>query len=211
MKRARILVADDRSIALAGVLSLVEPEWEPVGHAGDGRSLVEAALKLRPDLIIVDIGMPVLSGIDAAKQIRRARPDAKVLFLAMHTNRMYLRKAMQAGGSGYVLKTSAAEELRLAIRKVLKGQVYVDTAFGPGVLETLRTPSGRSTASTADLTDRQRQVLQLVAGGRTNREIAKLLNLSVKTVQFHRCQIMRKFGVHSAVKLTALAVREGLV
>jgi DNA-binding NarL/FixJ family response regulator len=189
----------------------VEQDWELVGMVGDGGSLVEAALKLRPDLIILDIGMPVLNGIDAAKQIRKAWPAAKFLFLTMHTNPIYLREAVRAGASGYVLKTSAAEELRPAIQRVLQGQVYLSSAFGPDVLETLRTTSGRRTTSTANLTDRQRQVLQLVAEGRTNQEIADVLKVSVKTVQFHRGQIMGKLGVHSAVKLAALAAREGLI
>ena len=211
MKRTRILVADDHSIILAGIRNLIEQDWELAGHVEDGRSLVEAALKLRPDLIILDIGMPVLNGIDAAKQIRKAWPEAKLLFLTMHTSPIYLRLAMRAGGSGYVLKTSAAEELRPAIAKVLKGQVYVSAKFGPDIVGTLQTPSGKPSTSAADLTDRQREVLQLVAEGRSNREIAGILKVSVKTVQFHRGQIMRKLGVHSAVKLTAFAVREGLI
>jgi DNA-binding NarL/FixJ family response regulator len=211
VRRARILVADDHSIILAGVRSLLEQEWELAGHVEDGRSLVEAALKLRPDLMIVDIGMPVLNGIDALKQIRKVWPEAKVLFLTMHANLMYLKGAMRAGACGYVLKSSAAEELRPAIRKILKGQVFVSPALGPDALEVLQTPSGRQPMSTVGLTDRQRQVLQLVAEGRKNDEIAKILNVSVKTAQFHRGQIMRKLGVHSAVKLTQFAVRDGLV
>ena len=211
MKRARILVADDHSIILAGVRSLLEPEWELAGHVEDGRSLVEVALKLRPDLIIADIGMPVLNGIDALKQIRKVWPEVKILFLTMHANLMYLKGAMRAGGSGYVLKSSAAEELRPAIRKILKGQIFVSPALGPDALEVRQTPSGRQPMSTVGLTDRQRQVLQLVAEGRKNSEIARILNVSVKTAQFHRGQIMRKLGVHSAVKLTQFAVRDGLV
>ena len=130
MRRPRILVADDHSIVLAGVRNVVEQDFELVGCVGDGKSLVEAALKLRPDLVILDIGMPVLNGIDAAKQIRKVWPEVKLLFLTMHANRMYLREAMRAGGSGYVLKTSASEELKPAIQKVLKGQFYVSAAFG---------------------------------------------------------------------------------
>jgi DNA-binding NarL/FixJ family response regulator len=210
-KRARILVADDHSIILAGIRSLVEQDCELVGGVGDGRSLVQAALDLRPDLIILDIGMPILNGIDAARQIRTAWPEAKFLFLTMHTNPIYLREAMRAGASGYVLKTSAAEELRVAIQTVLKGKVFVSARFGPDVLDFLLTPSGRRSMSNTNLTGRQREVLQLVAEGRTNAEIATILKVSVKTVQFHRGQIMRKLGVHSAVKLTAFAVREGMV
>lgn len=211
MKRARILVADDHSIILAGIRSLIEPEWELAGSAGDGRSLVGAALQLRPDLIIVDIGMPVLNGIDAARQIRAGWPGAKILFLSMHANLMYLQEAMGTGARGYVLKTSAAEELQPAIRKVLKGQMFVSAAFGPEILGNLRTPSGKDSPSAGRLTDRQRQVLQLVAEARTNAEIAGILNISLKTAQFHRAQLMRKLGVNSAVKLTQFAVREGLV
>jgi DNA-binding NarL/FixJ family response regulator len=211
MKRARILVADDHSIVMAGIRSLIELEWELAGQVGDGRSLVEAALTLRPDLIIVDIGLPVLNGIDAAMRIRKAWPEAKVLFLTMHANPMYLREAMRIGGLGYVLKTSAAEELQPAIRKTLKGHVFVSAAFGSDVLETLQTASGRRPTATTRLTDRQRQVLQLVAEGHTNKEIATTLNLSVKTAEFHRGQLMRKLGVHSAAALTQIAVRDGLV
>lgn len=155
--------------------------------------------------------MPVLNGIDAARQIRKAWPEARLLFLTMHSNRMYLREAMRSGGAGYVLKTSAAEELKPAIHRVLKGQVFVSAALGPNVLEDLRTATGRSPASAVGLTDRQRQVLQLVAEGATNKEIARILEVSIKTAQFHRGQIMRKLGVHSAVKLAAYAVKEGLV
>jgi DNA-binding NarL/FixJ family response regulator len=211
MNRPRILVADDHSIIMAGIRNLVEKQCELAGYVRDGKSLVEEALKLRPDLIIADIGMPILNGIDAAKQIRDVWPEARILFLTMHANPMYLRGAMRAGGSGYVLKTSAGEELQLAIRRILKGQPYVSSALGPDILETLHTPSGRPAKATIRLTDKQRRVIQLVAEGRKNDEIAKILHISVKTVQFHRGQIMHKLGVHSAVGLTRFALREGLV
>ena len=211
MRRPRILVADDHSIVLAGVRNVIEQDFELAGCVGDGKSLVETALKMRPDLVILDIGMPVLNGIDAAKQIRKVWPEVKLLFLTMHANQMYLREAMRAGGSGYVLKTSASEELKPAIQKVLKGQFYVSAAMGPDVLESIQTPAGRSPVSKGGLTDRQKQVLQLVVEGRGNQEIATILKVSIKTVQFHRGQIMRKLGIHSAVKLAAFAVKEGLV
>ena len=211
MKPARILLADDHSIVTAGVRSLIEQEWELIGEVADGRSLVEASLKLRPDLIIADIGMPILNGIDAAAQIRKVWPEVKILFLTMHANLMYLKAVMRAGASGYVLKTNATEELQPAIRNALKGQPYISAVFGQDVLYTLHTPSGRQVSSPVLLTDRQRQVLQLVAEDRKNEEIAAILNVSIKTAQFHRSQIMRKLGVHSAVKLTQYAVREGLI
>ena len=209
MKRPRLLAADDHSIVMAGIRALIEHDWELVGQVDNGQSLVEEALSLRPDLIILDIGLPVLNGIDAARQIRLQWPEAKLLFLTMHANRMYLREAMRVGGLGYVLKTSAAEELKTAIQRVLKGQVYISPSLDADALEDLRTP-GRHSASIY-LTDRQRQVLQLVAEGATNREIARILSVSIKTAQFHRGQIMRKLGVHSSVKLAAYAVKEGLI
>ena len=211
MKRARILVADDHSIVLAGIRSLVEQDCELVGDVGDGKALVDAALNLRPDLIILDIGMPVLNGIDAARQIRKSWPEAKFLFLTMHNNPIYLQEAMRAGGSGYVLKTSAAEELRPAIHRILKGQVYVSTAISAHATDIMQTPSGQRSRTVPHLTGRQREVIQLVAEGHTNQEISKILDLSIKTVQFHRGQIMRKLGVHTAVKLAAFAIREGLI
>jgi len=211
MKRARIIVADDHSIILAGIRSLVEQDCELVGQVADGKALVDAALTLRPDLIILDIGMPVLNGIDAAKQIRKAWPEAKFLFLTMHNSPIYLEEAMRVGNAGYVLKTSAAEELRPAIQSVLKGIVFVSAAFGRDAVDLLQTPSGRRSGSSRKLTDRQREVLQLVAEGRTNPEIAGILKVSIKTIQFHRAQMMRKLGVHSAVKLAAFAIKEGLV
>lgn len=211
MKRPRILLADDHSIVLAGILSLIEQDYDVAGRVDNGRSLVEAALSQRPDLIILDISMPVLNGIDAARQIRRAWPEARLLFLTMHNNRMYLREAMRVGGSGYVLKTSAAEELKPAIRKVLKGHIFVSGALDANLGEELRTPTGRRPSSKVGLTDRQKEVLQLVAEGATNKEVASVLNVSIKTAQFHRGQIMRKFGVHSSVKLTALAIKDGLI
>lgn len=210
MRCPRILVADDHPITLAGILSLVEKNSTVVGHVRDGRTLVQEALRLRPDLIIMDIGMPLLNGIDAGKRILKTWPDAKLLFLTMHASRMYVREALRAGASGYLLKTSAAEELWPAIRKILKGGVYLTPALGPAVVESVRTTSGRRLRATR-LTDRQREVLQLLAEGRVNKEVALILGISVKTIEFHRGQIMRKMGFQSFAQLIAFAVRDGLV
>ena len=211
MKRIRILLADDHALIVTGIKSLLEADCELVGQVADGRSLVEAALKLRPDLIILDIGMPKLNGLDAAAQIRKLWPEAKLLFLSMHANPVYLREALKVGGSGYVLKSSATEELRTAMRKILRGGIYVASAFSRDVLDSLQTLSGRQPRSSADLTTRQREVLQLVAEGEGNKEIAVSLNVSVKTVEFHRGRIMRKLGVHTVAELTQFAFRAGLV
>ena len=210
MRRARILLADDHSITIAGIQSLLEPQWELVGKVRDGRSLVEAAFRLRPDLIILDISMPLLNGIDAARQIRKEWPEARMLFVTMHASAMYFREAMRSGASGYLLKSSAAEELQPAIRTVLRGGIYVTPSFEPGAVEGVQASSGRRPRQ-ALLTDRQREVLQLVAEGRPNKEIAALLHVSVKTVEFHRTQIMCRLDLHTVAQLTAFAVRHGLV
>lgn len=208
MKRARILLADDHALVLAGIRSLLEPHYDVVGEAADGRSLVEEALRLRPDLVILDITMPMLNGIEAARQIKKSWPRAKLLFLSMHANALYLREAFDAGGSGYVLKSSASEELRIAVRRVLDGGTYVAPRFGGEVIDRVLSRSGRPAA---ELTTRQREVLQLVAEGRTNKEVAAILNVSIKTVEFHRGQIMRRLGLRSIAELTRFAVQSGFV
>ena len=210
MKRLRVLLGDDHSIVHAGVRSLIEPEWELIGPVGDGVSLVEAALDLRPDVIILDIGMPVLNGIQAAERIRQSWPEAKLLFLTMHTNLVYLREAMRVGGSGYVLKTSATKELKAAITSVLRGELFVSAALGPAVQEMLWNSSGRRLTRAAGISGRQRHILQLIAEGHTTKHIASLLNISTKTVEWHRGELMRKTGLGTTAQLVAFAVSEGL-
>jgi DNA-binding NarL/FixJ family response regulator len=207
----RILVADDHVLIVSGIRSLLQDRCEMLGHVSDGRALVETALRLRPDLIILDISMPLLSGLDAARQIKAVWPECRLLFLSVHSSVAHLHEALQAGASGYVLKSSAAEELWTAVRRVLAGQLYVASGFGPEVLDNLRTASGGMRRSSPKLTDRQRQVLQLVAQGRANKEIAANLGVAVKTVQFHRAHLMTKLGVHNAAEIATFAVRAGLL
>ena len=202
--RARLLLADDHSITLEGMRSVIGREHDLVGEVSDGRTLVTEALRLRPDVIVLDIGMPLLNGIEAARQIRHVWPRAKFLFVSMHTNRLYLREAMSAGASGYILKTSAAEELLPAIRAVLEGQVYTTAALGTNV-------AGDSAPQSASLTDRQREVLQLIAEGRSSKQIATILGISVKTANFHRYEVKKKLGVHSIAELAAFAARSGVI
>jgi len=204
--RARLLLADDHSITLEGMRSVISREHDLIGEVSDGRALVTEALRLRPDLIVLDIGMPLLNGIDAARQIRQAWPRAKLLFVSMHSNGMYVREAMSTGASGYVLKTSAAEELLPAIRTVLEGRVYMTPALAPNGIGAL--PAARVTSG---LTERQREVLQLIAEGRSSKEVASILGISVKTANFHRYEVKKKLGVHSIAELAALAARSGLV
>ncbi len=207
IRRARILLADDHVLIVAGVRTLLEAHYDLVGQVGDGRSLVEAAVRLRPDLIILDVTMPMLNGIDAAQQIKKAWPQAKLLFLSMHASTAYLQEAFNAGGSGYVLKSSAAEELRTAIQKVLSGQTYVAPSLEQGITQGVLRQGGLS----AQLTERQREVLQLIAEGRGNKEIATILGVSVKTVEFHRGRLMERLGVHGVAELVRCAVQAGLV
>ena len=206
-----VIVADDHSVVLAGIRGLLADFCEVIETVGDGRALVDAASRWRPDLIILDISMPLLNGIDAARQIKKGWPEAKLLFLSMHASPVYLREALNAGGSGYLLKSSAAEELRTAIETVLRGEIYLTPAFGREILQGLLTPSGRPPRGSVQLTDRQRQILQLIAEGRSNKEIASLLKVSVKTIEFHRSRIMTKLGVHTAAELATFAMREGIV
>lgn len=203
---ARLLLADDHSITLAGMRSVIQQEHELIGQLSDGRALVTEALRLHPDLIILDIGMPLLNGIEAARQIRQAWPRAKLLFVSMHSNAMYVREAMSTGAMGYVLKTSAAEELLPAIRSILHGKVYLSPSLGPGAAA-MAIPSREALA----LTERQREVLQLIAEGRSSKEVAAILGISVKTANFHRFEVKKKLGVHSIAELAAFAARRGLI
>lgn len=210
MPRPRILLADDHGFILAGIRSLLEDRFDVVGQVSDGRAAVEAALRTRPDIIILDITMPLLNGIDAARQIKKEWPEAKLLFLSMHTGAVYLREAVEAGAAGYVLKSSATEELATAIQRVLKGQLYLGGQFDMDAIQTARS-SGNSPKSPVTLTSRQREVLQLIGEGFGNKEIANILKVSVKTVDFHRGRIMNKLGEHTLAGLIRWAVRSGLV
>ncbi|MBH0186928.1 MAG: response regulator transcription factor [Nitrospira sp.] len=208
MMRPRILIADDHSLVLAGVLKLVEAEGVVVGTVEDGRALVEEAQKLRPDVILLDISMPLLNGLDAARQLTKLVPDSKLIFLTMHATPTYATEAFKAGASGYLLKRSAASELKQAIHAVLRGQHYMTPLITKDVLAaTLHPPDAllRQQPVTA-LTPRQREVLQLIAEGKGTKDIATLLNISVKTVEFHKSRIMDELA-----ELTKYAVAEGLV
>lgn len=205
----RILIADDHALMLKGIRTLLEKQYEIVGTASDGRQLVEAALTLRPDLIILDVGMPQLHGFEAAKRIRASLPSTKLIFLSMHSSPMYLRKALEAGASAYVLKTGAVEELGSAIRNVMNGESYFSSGLGSRL--DLLTNSGKSSGRAGELTDRQMEILQLIAEGQPSKEIAHILNISTKTVDFHRARIMARMGVRSVAELVRAAVEEGFI
>jgi DNA-binding NarL/FixJ family response regulator len=207
----RVPLADDHALILAGIRGLLEVHYDVVEQVGDGRSLVEAALRLRPDVIILDISLPLLNGIDAARQIKKIWPEAKLVFLSMHSSPVYLREAINAGGEAYILKTSAKEELRIAVRKVLDGQTYLSQSIDRGVRESVDPSLGGRGRLSARFTPRQIEVLQLIAEGFGNKEIADRLHISVKTVEFHRARIMAKMGAHNVADLIRYAMQSGIV
>jgi DNA-binding NarL/FixJ family response regulator len=212
MKKPRVLMADDHSLILAGLRSLVEVDCEVVGMVEDGRALVEAAKRLRPDVILLDISMPLLNGLEAARQLRILVPDCKLIFLTMHASPTYATEAFQLGASGYLLKRSAASELGLAIKSVLQGQHYLTPLLTKEVLDSVLKPSTgeRGEAASTELTARQREVLQLVAEGHGTKEIATILNVSVKTVEFHKSRIMQHLDIHTTADLTKYAITHGI-
>jgi DNA-binding NarL/FixJ family response regulator len=209
MKPTRVLLADDHPLTLEGMRAFLEPHFESVGTVMDGRALVDAALRLKPDLIILDITMPLLNGIDAALQIRKHLPDVKLLFVTMHVNPAYLEAALNAGGTGYVLKSAAREELLGAIKSVLNGRIYVTPTLSSEHLERFADPS--RAAAALRLSTREREILQLIAEGRAAKEIAYHLAISIKTVAFHRDNLKRKLGLRSTAELTKHAIEQGLV
>jgi DNA-binding NarL/FixJ family response regulator len=211
VKLPRVLLADDHPMFLAGLRSLLKDECEVVGAVSDGRALVEEASRLKPEVIVLDIGLPMLNGIDAARQIKKDQPDAKILFLTMHASLAYLKDALAAGASGYLLKTSAREELLNALKDVVRNRIHVSPGFGEEIVDQFERRPRSFTGSPSVLTARQREILQLVAEGRTAKQMADILNVSVQTVAFHKHQIMERLGLRTTAELTKYAIQEGLV
>lgn len=209
--KARILLGDDHALILDGLRNVLQSQYEIAGLAKDGRALVQAAEKLKPDLVVVDISMPLLNGFEAAKQIKKSLPHTKVIFLSQHLNPAYLKQALRLGASGYVLKAGATEELQQAIEAVLRGKTYITPAFGEDVIARLWNREGELSEESEGLTERQREILQLIVEGRGNKEIADILHLSVKTIEFHRARIMAKLGVKTVAELTKAALQQGLI
>jgi len=207
MKRPRILLADDNPSILAGIRAILAAHYEIAGTVADGQALVEAALRLKPDLIISDITMPHLNGIDAAIQIKTSLPGIKLLFVTAHSSSAYVRAALEAGGTGYVLKSAVVKELLDAIQSVLSGRIYVSPDLSTDHLERLEHPA----AITSRLSKRERETLQLIAEGRSAYEIARAMNISIKTVAFHRGNIKKKLGLRTASELMKHAIELGLI
>jgi DNA-binding NarL/FixJ family response regulator len=210
--RIRVLLADDHAVVLHGLEKILDrPGFEVVGAVSDGRALVAAAASLKPDLIVADISMPLLNGIEALRQIRRQNPGAKVIFLSMHPEAIYAVEAIKAGASGYVVKSSDDRELIVAIKRVLAGEIYVPPSLEELVMNRLHAPKLSSREAVDALTGRQREVLQLLSEGRPPKEIGAVLGISVKTVEFHKRRIMDTLGIRTTVGLAAWAAKSGVV
>ena len=209
MNQPRLLLADDHRIVVEGLRSILGVEYELVGIVEDGRELVEAARRLRPDVIVADIGMPQLNGLEAIAQLRNEGCQAKVVFLTMHKDATYAAKALEIGASGYVLKHSASTELLMAIRAALSDETYLTSE----IAEKLCAAAGARTASLAapSLTPRQREVLQLFAEGRSAKEVAAVLHISARTAENHKARIMDLLSLSTTADLVQYALRHGII
>jgi DNA-binding NarL/FixJ family response regulator len=212
MKRYRLLLADDHDIVIEGLRRVLDhPEIEIVDVVKDGRALLRATKETQPDIIIADITMPLLNGIEAARQIRKSNSNVKIIFLTMHPDVTFATEALAAGGSGYVLKNSAGDELLTAIRDVMKGHIYVTKSIAEAVKHGLSSRSKTWRSPLDKLTSRQREVLQLLAEGLHVKEIAVKLNVSPRTVEFHKYRIMDELGLRTAAEIARYAARHGIV
>jgi DNA-binding NarL/FixJ family response regulator len=208
-KRIRVLLADDHKIVLDGLRSLLEPEFELAGTVEDGRALVSAAEKLRPDVIVVDISMPLLNGIEAVRQIKKLDKQVKVVFLTMHPDVTYAIRAFEAGASGYVLKHSASSELITAIHEAIKGRTYVTPMIAGELVQAYKGGTYQQAEEAQQLTQRQREILQLLVEGNSAKEVANLLNISPRTVEFHKYNMMSKLKLKGVSALIQYAIKHG--
>jgi len=210
MKRPRVLLADDHRLLREAFVKLLEPECDVVGGVADGRALLEAAATLRPDVVVLDVAMPRLNGLYAARQLKRSMPDVKVIFLTVSEDPDLAAEAFRVGGSGFVLKNSAASELLQAIRDVSQGRSYVTPLATRDMLDALlRDPE--SAKGPHELSSRQREVLQLLAEGRTMKEIADVLKITARTVAFHKYSMMQDLGIRTTAELIQFAIKKRIV
>ncbi|MDP6582409.1 MAG: response regulator transcription factor [Vicinamibacterales bacterium] len=211
MTRPRVILADDHTLFIEGLQRLLEHQCNLLKTVGNGLELVETAERLRPDVILLDISMPVLNGFEAARKLRLLVPDSKLIFLTMHADRTYVKEAFKAGASGYLLKRSAASELEHAIFVVLKGRYYLTPLLKTDAMEPILAGSlADPPAQLGELTPRQREVLQLVAEGRTAKQIAAKLAISVKTVEFHKARMAQQLGLRTTSDLIKYAIAHGI-
>ncbi len=210
MRRIRILLADDHAVVRQGFKMILsaQPDMEIVGEAGNGREAVELAEQLHPDIVVMDVAMPELNGIEATRRLSASAPHSRVVALSMHKDSVYVREILRAGARGYLLKDSPAPDLLAAVRAVASGEGFLSPAVSDAVLNDYR----RHVTNPVDLlSSREREVLQMLAEGKTNKEIAGVLNLSVYTVDAHRGRIMEKLNLHSINELVRFAVRNGMI
>ena len=210
----RILLADDHDLVRQGIRAVLQerPGWEICGEASNGREAVEKAQLLKPDIVIVDVGMPYLNGVDATRQITKTNPAVKVLVLNIHQSEQIINEVLEAGAKGYLLKSDAAQELINGVESILRNKPYFTPMVADEVLDGfLERRAGRSQYKSRALTTREREVVQLLAEGRSSKEVAALLGLSVKTAESHRANVMRKLQIHSVGELVLYAVRNQIV
>lgn len=211
MKRSRVLLADDHRMMSEGLKSLLTAEFDLVAIVEDGLALIETAKRLRPEVIVTDITMPHLNGIDALVQLKADNCDVRVVILTMHENAAFARRAIEAGALGFVLKHSAAAELVMAIRAALAGQMFITPALTGKVFDTMREDVASVADPVAALTPRQREILQLVAEGCSAKEIAAKLGISTRTVEFHKYEMMESLGIKHSAELVHFAIKHGIV
>ena len=213
MKPIRVLLVDDHVLVRAGIRSLVEkiPDMEVVGEAADGREALVLVRALQPAVVLMDIGMAGLNGLEATLRVGREFPDARVIILSMHVNEEYVAQALRAGAAGYLLKESATTELESAIRTVNRGEIYLCPSIPKRVAESCLERMKNQKTPLEQLTTRQREILQLVAEGNTTKEIGLLLKVSPKTVEFHRAQLMDRLNIHDVPGLVRFAMRTGVI
>ena len=210
MTRIRILLADDHTMICAGFRKLLEPEYEVVGAVGDGRALLKAAEELKPDVVLVDVGMPLLNGLDAARRLKQLMPKVKLIFLTMNPDSDIASEALQIGASGYLLKNSHGDELLKAVRDVVRGLSYVTPQIRQAMEERfIRDP--KTASRKKHLTPRHREIVQMLAEGRSAKEIASILDISIRTVRFHKYEIMKELELGSNAELVQYAIKHSLI
>lgn len=210
MKRTRVLLADDHRLVAEGLVRVLEPDFELLGIVEDGQALLDAAEQLQPDVIVSDISMPLLNGLEMLEQLKVRNPSARVVLLTMHHNVAYARQAMSMGAMGYVLKHSAAEELILAVRAAANGRTFVSPAIAGELLQSLRSGNTKVEDQAAKLTQRQREILRLLVNGHSAKVIAAQLGISPRTVEFHKYSMMETLGVKSSAELIRFALQSEL-
>ena len=210
MRKTRVLLADDHRIFLEGLKGLLEPEFDLVGNVEDGRALVKEAEKLRPDVIVADISMPLLNGIDAVRQLKKSDNRTKVVFLTMHPDVSFAKLAFEVGASGYVIKNSASHELIAAIHAVMRGKTYVTPEIAGELIQTYKTSESGQKVFNQNLTDRQKEILQLITEGHPTKEIAATLCISVRTVERHKYNMMKELNLKTTADLVKYALEQGI-